>query len=81
MRVIPPFLPKRFEPVAFGFLLSGMMSFFVSGLATIMGLGLTDALPFLWLKAWLPSWAFAFPSVLLVAPFVRRILRRIVIQE
>lgn len=75
-----PFLPKRFEHIAFGLLLSGMMSFLVSGLATLISLGPTYAFPLMWLKAWLASWAIAFPSVLIVAPFVRRILVRIVIQ-
>lgn len=73
-----PFVPKRFEQVAFGLLLSGMMSFLVSGLSTIIARGVDSGLPMVWLSAWLPSWAVAFPTVLVVAPFVRRILKRIV---
>ena len=73
-----PFLPKRLEPYAFGLLLSGMMSFLVSGLSTALAAGVHANFPQLWLSAWLPSWAIAFPSVLVVAPFVRRILSRIV---
>ena len=75
-----PYIPKRLEHVAFGLLLSGMMSFLVSGFATLIGLGFVDGLLLHWMKAWLPSWALAFPVVLVVAPFVRRILSRIVIQ-
>ena len=74
-----PFLPKRLEPYAFGLLLSGMMSFLVSGLSTALAVGVNANFPLFWLSAWLPSWAIAFPSVLVVAPFVRRILARIVI--
>jgi hypothetical protein len=77
---VKPFLPKRLEHVAFGFLLSGMMSFLVSGFATLISIGLSPEFPLLWLTAWLPSWALAFPTVLVVAPFVRRVLARIVIQ-
>ncbi len=73
-----PFLPKRLEPVAFGFLLSGMMSFIVSGLSSFLAVGAVADFFTLWMKAWLPSWAVAFPTVLVVAPFVRRILQRIV---
>lgn len=73
-----PFLPKRLEHVAFGLLLSGFMSFLVSGLSTIIARGITADLPQAWLAAWLPSWALAFPAVLIVAPFVRRILRSVV---
>ncbi len=75
-----PFLPKRFEAIAFGFLLSGLMSFLVSGLATALSIGISAEFPLRWMAAWLPSWLIAFPSVLVVAPFVRRILARIVIQ-
>jgi len=79
-RILKPFLPKRLEHIAFGLLLSGMMSLLVSGFATLISLGLSPDFPLMWLKAWLPSWALAFPTVLVVAPFVRRILSRIVIQ-
>ncbi|MGE0501156.1 MAG: DUF2798 domain-containing protein [Rhizobiaceae bacterium] len=73
-----PFLPKRTEAIVFGLLLSGMMSFIVSGISTIIAIGVTTNLPLRWLLAWLPSWAIAFPAVLVVAPFVRRILKQIV---
>jgi hypothetical protein len=74
-----PFIPKRLEPVAFGLLLSGMMSLLVSGLSTALATGISPEFPGFWLRAWLPSWAVAFPAVLVVAPLVRRILGRIVI--
>ncbi|MEO1745722.1 MAG: DUF2798 domain-containing protein [Pseudomonadota bacterium] len=72
-----PFIPKRLEAVAFGLLLSGMMSFIVAGLSTYLALGGLDIGA--WITAWLSSWAIAFPAVLVVAPIVRRILARIVI--
>jgi hypothetical protein len=78
---VKPFLPKKFEHIAFGFLLSGMMSFMVSGFATLMAIQLSADFPLHWLKAWLPSWALAFPAVLVIAPFVRRLLSRIVIRD
>jgi hypothetical protein len=74
-----PFVQKRHEHLAFGLLLSGMMSFIVSGISTLLARGVTPALPLQWLGAWVPSWAIAFPAVLVVAPFVRRILHRLVI--
>jgi fructose-specific phosphotransferase system IIC component len=72
------FLPKRLEPYAFGLLLSGMMSFIVSGISTALAAGVHAGFMLLWLKAWVPSWSIAFPSVLVVAPLVRRILLGIV---
>ena len=74
-----PFLPARYEHVAFGLLLSGMMSFLVSGFSTLLTIGFVNHFPATWLQAWLPSWALAFPVVLFVAPLVRRILHRIVL--
>ena len=71
-------LPARFAPVLFGLLLSGLMSLVVSGVATVNALGFAPNLLDRWLGAWLFSWAVAFPAVLVVAPFVRRIVAAIV---
>jgi energy-coupling factor transporter transmembrane protein EcfT len=76
-----PFLPKRLEPVAYGLLLSGLMSFIVSGLSTAIASGVDAGLPMRWLAAWVPSWGVAFPAVLVVAPMVRGALRRIVVKD
>lgn len=64
----------RFAPFLFGFLLSGLMSFFVSGVATYRALGPVDGFSALWIGAWIPSWCVAFPTVLIAAPIVRRIV-------
>ena len=65
-------MPARFAPVLFGFVLSGLMSFVVSGIATFRNAGLVDGFLSLWIGAWLPSWLIAFPVVLVVAPLARR---------
>lgn len=67
-------MPARFAPALFGFVLSGMMSFIVSGIATFRTAGLVDGFLGLWINAWLPSWLIAFPVVLVVAPFARRVV-------
>jgi hypothetical protein len=77
---LSPFIPKRYEAYAFGFLLSGMMSALVTLIATVRAVGLTAEVPHLWATSWPISWAAAFPAVLVVAPVVRRILGRIVKQ-
>lgn len=71
-------IPARLEPVAFGLVLSGLMSFIVSGISTIRAAGLLEGLPGLWLGAWVMSWLVAFPVVLVVAPLARRIVHRLV---
>lgn len=67
-------MPARFAPALFGFILSGFMSFAVSGIAMLRNAGVVDGLLGLWVNAWLPSWAFAFPVVLIVAPITRRMV-------
>lgn len=67
-------MPARFAPVLFGFLLSGLMSLVVSGVATLRNAGLSEGFANLWAGAWLPSWAVAFPVVLVVAPVARRLV-------
>ncbi|WP_145106558.1 DUF2798 domain-containing protein [Cereibacter sediminicola] len=71
-------IPARFAPVLFGFILSGLMSAIVSGVATLKAVGLPPGFALQWLGAWLTSWSIAFPSVLVVAPVARRAVDRLV---
>jgi len=71
-------MPARFAPIAFGFVLSAMMSFLVSGIATFRNAGPVDNFMQLWVGAWLPSWLIAFPVVLVVAPIARRVVGSLV---
>ena len=74
-------IPARYATIAFAFVLSALMSFLVSGIATLRNAGFTDDFFSLWIGAWLPSWLFAFPTVVVVAPIARRIVNRMVRQE
>ena len=69
-------MPPRFAPILFGLLLSGSMSFIVSGVATFRAIGWTPAFITLWLTSWVFSWAVAFPSVLVMRPVVQWIVAR-----
>lgn len=71
-------MPPRFAPFLFGFVLSALMSFIVSGIATFRNAGLVDGFFTLWINAWLPSWIIAFPTVLIVAPMARRLVGMLV---
>lgn len=71
-------MSPRFAPILFGFLLSALMSLVVAGIATLRNAGLGDGFFGLWLTAWLPSWAVAFPTVLVVAPIVHKIVGMLV---
>ena len=74
-------IPARYAHIAFGFVLSGMMSFLVSGISTFLAVGVGGGFVGQWIGAWLPSWAVAFPIVLFVAPLARRLVAKITIPE
>ena len=67
-------MPARFAPLLFGFVLSGLMSAVVSGVATLRNAGFVDGFLGLWMNSWLLSWLIAFPVVLVVAPVARRLV-------
>ena len=71
-------LPSRAQPVVFGFLLSGLMSLITTGIATVHAIGTPPQVWGVWLVSWLAAWAVAFPTVLFVAPFARRLTSLIV---
>lgn len=74
-------IPQRFAHIAFGFLLSGMMSFLVSGISTFLAIGMVPGFVGQWMGGWLPSWAVAFPIVLFVAPLARRLVAMITVKD
>jgi hypothetical protein len=65
-------IPRRFEPILFGFILSGLMSFIVSAISTLKAVGPGPGFVSLWTGSWLTAWLFAFPIVLIVTPLARR---------
>lgn len=71
-------IPARYSSIVFGLILSGLMSFLVSGISTLRVFGFSDGLFAQWIGAWLPSWLVAFPAVLIVAPITRRLVARLV---
>lgn len=74
-----PFLPPKAAPIVFGFLVSCLMSFIVTGIATLNALSLAhEHFMQTWLSSWLQSWAVAFPVILFVAPAARAMLGRLV---
>ena len=68
-------IPARYAHILFGLILSGLMSLMVSGISTALASGVAAGFPARWIVgAWLPSWAVAFPAVLVVAPITRRLV-------
>jgi Na+/H+ antiporter NhaD/arsenite permease-like protein len=71
-------IPRRLFPVVFGFLLSGLMTLVVSAITTYRNLGFDGAFVRNWLTAFVSAWSVTFPTATVVAPFVRRLVERIV---
>jgi hypothetical protein len=73
-------VPKRFAPFLFPLLLSGFMTFLITGISMTRVLGIEalvkDPGNFLqiWMRAYLSSWLVAYPILLLVIPVVRRVV-------
>jgi len=71
-------IARKYRPLLFALMLSGLMSLLVSGIATFRATGPLPHFASLWLGAWLTAWLFAFPAVLLIAPLTRRAVERLV---
>ena len=69
-------IPVRFAPIVFGALLSAIMVALVSAFVIALTQGLHPGFAAQWLKSCATTWPVAFPTVTLVAPWVRRIVGR-----
>jgi hypothetical protein len=67
-------IPARYAPILFGALLSLIMVAVVSGVVLALNQGLHEGFLWQWLKSGLTTWPVAFPTVTLVAPWVRRVV-------
>jgi len=70
-------VPRKYAPVLFGLILSGLMSLLVSGIATLRAAGLVPNFLGVWTSAWLTAWMVAFPVVLVIAPFARQMVEAV----
>lgn len=69
---------KKYEFYIFSFLVSLFMSLLVSGVVLVLNIGLVQNFLILWMNSWLKAFIVAFPSVLIVIPFVRKIVSQII---
>jgi hypothetical protein len=71
-------IPRRFRPIVFGGMLSGLMTLVVSAITTLRNLGLDGDFVQRWLGAFVTAWPVTFPTATIVAPIVGRLVDRIV---
>ena len=72
-------IPVRFAPIVFGALLSAIMVALVSAFVIALTQGIHPGFAAQWLKSCATTWPVAFPTVTLVAPWVRRIVARLTV--
>jgi hypothetical protein len=69
-------IPARHAPLLFSALLSAIMVAIVSAFVLVTSQGLHAGFVAQWLKSCATTWPVAFPTVAIVAPWVRRTVSR-----
>jgi len=72
--LIKDYKPMKARKLLFLLILSGIMSFIVSGISTFKVVGLNHYFVSLWISAWIIAWILAFPSVLICAPIAQKLV-------
>lgn len=67
-------VPNRFAPILFGALLSAIMVGIVSAVVLALNTGVQNGFLWQWLRSCVTTWPVAFPTVTVVAPWVRRVV-------
>ncbi|WP_189431485.1 DUF2798 domain-containing protein [Alishewanella longhuensis] len=68
-----PKFPAKAAGLIMPLLLSILMTFIVSFVSTLKGLGIEGFTLIGWLSAWALSWLIAFPTLLMVLPLVKKL--------
>lgn len=70
-------IPVRYAPVLFSAILSAIMVSFVSAFVLAISQGVHLGFVMEWARSCATTWPIAFPTVMVVAPWVRRIVDRL----
>lgn len=73
-------IAARHAPVIFGGLLSAIMVAVISLAMVLTTRGIGPGIWSAWLRGFCLAWPVAFPTVLIVAPFVRRVVNCLVFE-
>lgn len=71
-------ISSRHAPILFGALLSAIMVTLVSGFVIAVTQGIHPGFLAQWLRSCATTWPVAFPTVTLLAPWVRRVVNGLV---
>lgn len=70
-------IPARYSNLLFGGLLSAIMVTVVSGAVVIVTQGIDADFLYHWFKGFATAWPIAFPTVVVVAPLVRKLVNKL----
>ncbi len=73
-------IPSRFAPLVFGALLSVIMVAVVSAVVLAINQGFQQGFMWRWFRSCITTWPVAFPTVTILAPWVRRAVGRLTAQ-
>jgi hypothetical protein len=71
-------LPARYAAIVMPTVLATIMTFIISGVATLINIGPIPGFTGIWMKAWGMSFIVALPTLLAALPIVRRIVALLV---
>jgi hypothetical protein len=57
------------------------MSFFMSGVITLINMGLVEGFLGIWLEAFVKAFVIAYPTIMFVVPQVRRLVKVLIKEE
>ena len=69
-------IPARYAPILFGAMLSAIMVGLVSAFVLTITQGIHPGFTAQWFRSCATTWPVAFPTVTLVAPWVRKVVAR-----
>lgn len=64
----------KYQRIAFAFFMSLLMSCIMSFVINVFNVGFTPNIVHVWLRAWSFAFVVAFPTILVVAPIVQRLV-------
>ncbi len=74
-------VPKKYEKLLFSFIVALLMAFVMSLVITWLNLGFVENFAKIWLSACYKGFLVGFPTFLLVAPYVKRLVNILVSKD
>ena len=73
-------IPARYANLLFGGMMSMIMVSVITGIVVLVTRGLDHGFMSHWLKGFALTWPIAFPTVLVVAPFIQKLVKKLTVQ-